>query len=101
AAGRRASTPATRALRSIRRVARGLEFRSGGRHPAAEKPGRPEKETPMFRAALLCLALLPLPASALDLSAMSDAERDAFRAEVRAYLLEHPEVLEEAITVLG
>ncbi len=40
------------------------------------------------------------PAQALDLSAMSDAEREAFRAEVRAYLLENPEVLMEAIGVL-
>lgn len=31
---------------------------------------------------------------------MSDAEREAFRAEVRAYLLENPEVLMEAIDVL-
>ncbi len=31
---------------------------------------------------------------------MTDAERAAFRAEVRAYLLEHPEVLMEAIGVL-
>lgn len=31
---------------------------------------------------------------------MSDGERDAFRAEVRAYLLENPEVLMEAIAVL-
>jgi protein-disulfide isomerase len=41
-----------------------------------------------------------LPAAALDLSALSDAERDAFRAEVRAYLLDNPEVLMEAIAVL-
>lgn len=33
-------------------------------------------------------------------TAMSDAERSAFRAEVRAYLLENPEVLMEAIGVL-
>lgn len=31
---------------------------------------------------------------------MTDAQRDAFRAEVRAYLLENPEVLMEAIGVL-
>ncbi len=40
------------------------------------------------------------PAAALDLSTMSQSERDAFRAEVRAYLLENPEVLMEAIAVL-
>lgn len=38
--------------------------------------------------------------SAFDLEAMTDAERDAFRAEVRAFLLEQPEVLMEAIAVL-
>lgn len=43
---------------------------------------------------------LAAPAAALDLEAMSEAERDAFRAEVRAYLLENPEVLMEAIGVL-
>ncbi len=31
---------------------------------------------------------------------MTDAEREAFRAEVRAYLLEHPEVIVEAIQIL-
>ncbi|WP_068116689.1 DsbA family protein [Tropicimonas marinistellae] len=41
-----------------------------------------------------------LPAAALDLSELTDGERDAFRAEVRAYLLENPEVLMEAIAVL-
>lgn len=40
------------------------------------------------------------PAGAFDLSAMSDAERDAFRAEIRAYLLENPEVIMEAVDVL-
>jgi len=34
------------------------------------------------------------------LTGMTEVERDAFRAEVRAYLLEHPEVLMEAIEVL-
>ena len=47
-----------------------------------------------------CLALslsLTAPAVAQE---MTEAERDAFREEVRAYLLEHPEVLMEAIGVL-
>ncbi|MCB1366586.1 MAG: thioredoxin domain-containing protein [Rhodobacteraceae bacterium] len=50
----------------------------------------------------LILALLALPALALadGLQDMSDGERDAFRAEVRAYLLDNPEVLMEAIAVL-
>ena len=44
--------------------------------------------------------LMASPAAAFDLAKMSDAERTAFRAEVRAYLLENPEVLAEAIDVL-
>lgn len=40
------------------------------------------------------------PASAFDLSDMSAAEREAFGAEVRSYLMENPEVLMEAIGVL-
>ncbi|MEM1233816.1 MAG: DsbA family protein [Pseudomonadota bacterium] len=44
--------------------------------------------------------LMTLPAVALDIEAMNAAERAAFRAEVRAYLLENPEVLMEAIDVL-
>lgn len=42
----------------------------------------------------LACAALPLHAE------MTAAEREAFRAEVRAYLLENPEVLMEAIAVL-
>lgn len=45
-------------------------------------------------------ALMALPALATDLGDMTDAERAAFGAEVRAYLLENPEVLGEAIAVL-
>lgn len=41
-----------------------------------------------------------LAASPLAAQDMTDAERAAFRAEVRAYLLENPEVLMEAIGVL-
>ncbi len=47
----------------------------------------------------LCLAL-STGAYALDLDAMTDAERAAFQAEVRAYILENPEVIREAIGVL-
>ena len=35
-----------------------------------------------------------------DMENLSDAERNAFRAEVRAYLLENPEVIFEAIQIL-
>ena len=56
---------------------------------------------PIRRLALAAtLAATAHPAVALDLSAMSNEEREAFRAEVRAYLLENPEVLTEAISVL-
>lgn len=56
----------------------------------------------MFRRlAPLALALgLAAPALAFDFDAMSEEERAAFRAEVRAYLLDNPEVLMEAIGVL-
>ncbi|MBT0956423.1 thioredoxin domain-containing protein [Alphaproteobacteria bacterium KMM 3653] len=46
------------------------------------------------------MALLPLSAQSSDLTELDAAERQAFRAEVRAYLLENPEVLMEAIAVL-
>ncbi len=45
-------------------------------------------------------ALLAGQAAATDLSDLTEAERGAFREEVRAYLLENPEVLMEAIGVL-
>lgn len=45
-------------------------------------------------------SLAALPALALDLDAMSDEERQAFRAEVRAYLMENPEIIMEAVDVL-
>lgn len=54
----------------------------------------------MKLAPLAVMALLASPAAAFDVSAMSEAERTAFRAEIRAYLLENPEVLSEAIEVL-
>nr|WP_239025625.1 DsbA family protein [Roseibacterium persicicum] len=58
---------------------------------------------PLFAAPALALGLalsLAAPAGAIDLDNMSEAERAAFRAEVRAYLLDNPEVLMEAIAVL-
>ena len=57
----------------------------------------------MSARSLALAALLTLPAAsatALDLANMTEEERAAFRAEVRAYLLENPEVLTEAITAL-
>jgi protein-disulfide isomerase len=58
---------------------------------------------PLALAAGLALTALPFTApsaTAFDPGAMSDAQRAAFRAEVRAYLLENPEVLMEAIGIL-
>lgn len=56
---------------------------------------------PAFAAALAGLMMgTALPALATDLEALTAPERDAFRAEVRAYLMENPEVLMEAIGVL-
>lgn len=54
----------------------------------------------MLRLALPFLMALSLPAHALELDAMSDAERATFQAEVRAYILENPEIIREAIGVL-
>ncbi|SLN17675.1 DsbA family protein [Roseisalinus antarcticus] len=56
-----------------------------------------------MKSTLSALALavsLAAPAAALDLEAMTDTERALFRQEVRAYLLDNPEVLMEAIGVL-
>ena len=44
--------------------------------------------------------LLASTAFAGGLGEMTDIERDAFREEIRAYLLENPEVLVEAMSVL-
>lgn len=51
-------------------------------------------------AASLSLMALAAPAAAFDLTQMSAAERDAFRAEIRDYLLDNPEVIMEAVAVL-
>jgi len=56
--------------------------------------------TRMFAPLALALALTTGSAGAVDLSTMTDAERAAFRAEVRAYLLENPEVIIEAVNLL-
>ncbi|MDF1727851.1 MAG: DsbA family protein [Sulfitobacter sp.] len=44
--------------------------------------------------------LLALPAAAMDLKELTDAERAQFRAEVRAYLMENPQVIMEAVEQL-
>jgi len=56
----------------------------------------------LFRLSLMFAftALISAPAAAFDIEAMNYQERDALRAEIRAYLLDNPEVLIEAINVL-
>jgi protein-disulfide isomerase len=54
----------------------------------------------LTRAIALGCALIAGPVAALDLNAMSDAERAQFRAEVRAYLMENPEIIMEAVQAL-
>ncbi|WP_172676991.1 DsbA family protein [Aestuariivita boseongensis] len=46
------------------------------------------------------LLLATGPAAAFDISAMSDAERETFRKEIRDYLLDNPEVIFEAVQIL-
>ena len=43
---------------------------------------------------------MALPADAMDLTELTDAERAQFRAEVRAYLMDNPEVIMEAVELL-
>ena len=50
----------------------------------------------MIAPAFLALTLAS-PALSMDLTELSDAERAQFRAEVRAYLMENPEVIMEAV----
>ncbi|WP_050602154.1 DsbA family protein [Ruegeria sp. 6PALISEP08] len=50
--------------------------------------------------ALLGLSMAATSAQALDLNALSDAEKAEFGAQVREYLLENPEVIIEAINIL-
>ena len=48
----------------------------------------------------LTLCLSPLITQAGGLGEMTPAEKDAFRAEVRQYLLENPEVIIEAMAAI-
>jgi len=57
----------------------------------------------MLRRSILAIALtigFAMPGAAFDIGAMTDAERQEFRAQIRDYLMENPEVLLEAIAVL-
>jgi protein-disulfide isomerase len=51
-------------------------------------------------AAAALAAATALPAGAFDIDAMTEAERTAFGDAVRAYLLENPEVIMDAVSVL-
>lgn len=51
----------------------------------------------LLAATALSCAAFALPAQALDLNAMTEAEREAFGAQVRAYLMENPQVILEAV----
>jgi len=53
---------------------------------------------PAIAAALT--ATMALPASAMDLTELTDAERAQFRAEVRAYLMAYPVLILEAVELL-
>ena len=53
-----------------------------------------------LKRALPVLLVLAHPVAAFELGAMTDAERQTFRDEIRAYLIENPEVLMEAIDIL-
>ncbi|WP_424986192.1 DsbA family protein [Microbulbifer sp. S227A] len=50
--------------------------------------------------ALTAAALFAGSAGAADLTALTEAERAAFRNEVRAYLMDHPEIIIEAVDLL-
>lgn len=50
-------------------------------------------------ASVATCAALALPAQALDVTSMSETERDAFGKAVRSYLLENPEVIVEAYEI--
>lgn len=57
----------------------------------------------MIRSLVTAAALslpLTLPAQALDLDNLTEAERATLHSEIRAYLLENPEVIMEAVAVL-
>ena len=51
-------------------------------------------------ASILCLIFCAQIAGAFDINEMTEDQRAAFRAEIRAYLLDNPEVIYEAVDVL-
>ncbi len=74
-------------------------------HRVQQRPstlGPHRKVTPMMHRLIapVLAATLALPVAAMDLTELTDAERAQFRAEVRAYLMENPEVIMEAVNSL-
>ena len=55
---------------------------------------------PLAASAIALAIGLAAPAQAFDLTSMTGAERDAFRKEVRDYLMENPEIIIEAVNTL-
>jgi protein-disulfide isomerase len=53
-----------------------------------------------FTVAALLSSTVTVPAQATDITVMTATEQDAFGAQVRAYLLENPEVIMEAVAIL-
>ena len=53
-----------------------------------------------FIVATLAASLTAAPLAAVDLSTMTDEERAIFREEVRAYLMDNPQVIMEAVQAL-
>ena len=49
---------------------------------------------------IACVAATALPLSAFEIDSMTDQERAVFQSEIRAYLLENPEIIMEAVQVL-
>lgn len=58
------------------------------------------KQFKIALASILCLQFLAQTAGAFDIGKMTENERAAFRAEIRAYLLANPEVIYEAVDVM-
>jgi protein-disulfide isomerase len=54
----------------------------------------------MLKRILAAATILPAAAFALDLNALSGPERDALRQEIRAYLMDNPQVILEAVSLL-
>jgi len=75
-------------------------LRRNTNHESADMPALARPLAARSFAAMALATLTALPAAAFDIGAMTTAEREAFRAEVRAYLMDNPEVLLEAIAVL-